>query len=166
MGDLSCRAEPHRVVSDVLKRGAGSRWPGGLAIKAADTVFSHGRMELSSATVCIHGVPKGPDGCARCAAVIRASKPVRPRRKKLCYHGREQYYCLPCHGGGFCRHLIQRKTCLVCRGTEVCKHDKQRAYCAECGGRQVCRMCRARSSTSHPMCAACRRKAASEPAVS
>jgi hypothetical protein len=117
-------------------------------------------MVLCAEPACVHGVTKGGGGCPRCAAVLVASKPVRTKQKKLCYHGREQYYCRPCGGRGFCRHLIQRKTCLVCRGTEVCKHDKQRAYCAECGGRQVCQVCRAKSSTANPVCGPCRRKAA------
>ena len=108
--------------------------------------------------VCVHGVAKGPSGCARCAAAVRASKPACPKRKKLCYHGREQYYCLHCGGGGYCRHLIQRKTCKVCRGSEVCKHDKQRAYCAECGGLQLCGGCRRTVCTKGGLCLQCRRQ--------
>ena len=114
---------------------------------------------------CVHGTPKGPAPCEKCAQLVLGSRPVAKkglRLQRVCPHGRVKNDCRLCEGSGFCPHHVQRKTCWVCRGTQVCKHIKNKAYCAECGGRLLCQVCRKTIVRLHKVCRRCREAAPAE----
>lgn len=114
---------------------------------------------------CVHGTPKGPAPCEKCAQLVMGSRPVAKkglRLQRVCPHGRVKNDCRLCEGSGFCPHHVQRKTCWVCRGTQVCKHIKNKAYCAECGGRLLCQVCRKTIVRVHKVCRRCREAAPAE----
>jgi hypothetical protein len=61
--------------------------------------------------------------CAKSKAHYEASK---------CEHGRQQYNCIDCDGGGICQHKRQKTTCIECGGGAVCEHKMQRGDCKQC----------------------------------
>ena len=52
--------------------------------------------------------------------------------RKLCEHGRQEYNCRPCGGGGICHHNRQRSSCKECKGSSICQHSKMRSQCFTC----------------------------------
>jgi hypothetical protein len=65
-------------------------------------------------------------------------KDPKPRIKKLCPHGTDQYFCVPCEGKGMCIHGKRKARCKTCGGKDVCTHGKDVYYCVSCKGKGIC----------------------------
>jgi hypothetical protein len=58
--------------------------------------------------------------------------------KKRCEHGKIQYYCKTCKGGGICEHGRQRCRCRKCGAEYFCEHGRVKRRCGACSGEYNC----------------------------
>ena len=54
---------------------------------------------------------------------------------KKCLHGRQEYFCKDCGGGGICEHEKRRTQCKIYGGSSFCKHGKQKYTCKDAAER-------------------------------
>ena len=75
---------------------------------------------------------------AGCSSAIDAElKPPPKKKQKQCAHGRREYNCRECGGGGTCAHSSQKYACKECGGSSICPHRRRKRDCKECGGSQA-----------------------------
>ena len=70
----------------------------------------------------------------------------RRRRRGVCKHGKQRYFCLDCGGKGICTHGIERRNCDECGGSGRCPHGRVKYFCKDCGGKGICEHGRQKST--------------------
>ncbi len=103
--------------------------------------------------------------CCNSIATLKLGRwiAVQQRRRKgkkapkLCPHGMNKSFCIPCGGNGICVHQRRKYTCKECKdsshcehnvqkygcrkygGGRFCDHGKQKGFCKDCDGRALCK---------------------------
>ena len=65
-------------------------------------------------------------------------QPLKKYEPTKCPHGKREYRCVECGGGGICQHKRRREFCKECCGFGVCEHGNRKYRCKLCGGSSIC----------------------------
>lgn len=65
-------------------------------------------------------------------------QPLKKYEPKKCCHGKREYRCVECGGGGICQHKRRREFCKECGGSSICEHGNRTYRCKECKGNGIC----------------------------
>lgn len=86
---------------------------------------------------CEHGLMKCL--CDECKYKKCDHTGYKTKQRKMCHHGKIEYYCKKCRGEGICHHNKNKYFCVDCGGKGMCVHGKYKYYCKDCGGKGICK---------------------------